>query len=56
LAQAQQYLNEDIAYFFQKHVISGVDFDFKTQDLIKGFEVEYQDKMMILSAKDKVNY
>ena len=51
LRVARRYLQRDIAYFFEKYVISGVDYDFKTEDLIDGFAVDYrEDGMMLLSA------
>jgi predicted metalloprotease with PDZ domain len=36
LSTAKSYLNEDITYFFQKHVIAGVDFDMKQFALPEG--------------------
>jgi len=36
---AQRYLDRDLNYFFQKHVINGVDFEFKDGDFIEGLGV-----------------
>lgn len=37
---AKEYLTKDITYFFQKHIINGVDILLKNEDLIQGFEIE----------------
>lgn len=39
LELTQKYLDQDISYFFQKHVLSGVDIDWTKADLIEGFEI-----------------
>ncbi|MFZ4928962.1 M1 family aminopeptidase [Chryseobacterium sp. Mn2064] len=36
---AQKYLDKDINYFFQKHIINGEDLDLVTQKWIDGFEI-----------------
>ena len=38
---AAKYLERDITYFFQKHIISGEDIQLKKEDLIQGFEIEH---------------
>jgi predicted metalloprotease with PDZ domain len=40
----QNYLNKDVTYFFQKHIINGVDFEIENEDLIDEFKIEYIDK------------
>jgi predicted metalloprotease with PDZ domain len=54
LDTANKYLKTDITYFFQKYVLSGTDFDFKTEDLMEGFEIEYKNETMVLKAKKEV--
>lgn len=49
---SQKYLNEDITYFFQKHIINGEDFELKNEDLIEDFKIEYENKIpKIVSEK-----
>jgi predicted metalloprotease with PDZ domain len=50
LSLAQQYPNRDITYFFQKHVISGVDFEFTNEDLIGGFKIDKSASVPKLTA------
>ncbi|MDO5616283.1 MAG: M1 family aminopeptidase [Cruoricaptor ignavus] len=38
---AQKYLDKDITYFFQKHIINGLDIELKNEDLIDLFKIEY---------------
>jgi predicted metalloprotease with PDZ domain len=49
----QRYLQMDISYFFQKHVIDGVDFKFETSDLIEGFSFSLEQDVPSLSADEK---
>lgn len=54
LETAQKYTGKDITYFFQKHVISGVDIEFKNADFVEDFKVEYQDAVpKLIVEKDK---
>jgi spore coat polysaccharide biosynthesis protein SpsF (cytidylyltransferase family) len=41
---AQKYLDKDITYFFQKHIINGLDIELKSADLIDEFKIEYIEK------------
>jgi predicted metalloprotease with PDZ domain len=53
---AEKYTGEDIHYFFQKHVISGVDIEFSNSDLINEFKMEYSEKTPKLNvANDLLN-
>lgn len=51
LELAQQYLNKDISYFFQKHLINGIDFDLKNEDVIEAFTIEYSENIPKISVK-----
>ncbi|ADQ81668.1 peptidase [Riemerella anatipestifer] len=51
---AQKYLDKDIAYFFQKHIINGLDFELKNEDLIDGFQIEYVEKVPKIVAEKEV--
>lgn len=51
----ETYLNKDISYFFQKHVISGVDFDLKTEDCIDGFQINNINGMPQISVTDELS-
>lgn len=51
----QKYLNADITWFFQKHIITGEDFNFGSNELINGFNMNYSDKipkLTIVNASD----
>ncbi len=50
----QKYLNDDLSYFFQKHLINGVDFDFQNGSLIDGFRMDHSGKVPVLVADPKV--
>lgn len=51
---SQKYLNEDIAYFFQKHILIGEDLELKSEDLIEDFKIEYENKIpKIVSNKEE---
>lgn len=39
LELVKKYLEQDISYFFQKHILTGVDIDWAHVDLIDGFEI-----------------
>ena len=57
LELAKPYLKEDITYFFQKHIISNVDFDFRADDLIDGLQIEYVGNIPVIQVRgdcDKV--
>lgn len=54
LELAQKYTGEDISYFFQKHILNGIDFDFKNEDLIDGFGIEYTADFPLLTATKEV--
>ncbi|HCN49735.1 MAG TPA: peptidase [Chryseobacterium sp.] len=41
----QQYLDEDITYFFQKHILSGEDIDLPKEKWIDGFSFKVTDKI-----------
>ena len=47
---AQNYLDKDVTYFFQKHIINGVDFEIKNEDLIDEFKIEYIDISLKLTS------
>ncbi len=52
----QKYLEKDIkelTYFFQKHIINGVDFDLKNEDLIPEFQIEYVEKIPKINMEEK---
>lgn len=48
---AQRYLDRDLNYFFQKHVINGVDFEFKDGDFVEGLGVVIDQGIPQLTAK-----
>ena len=49
-------LNKDVTYFFQKHIINGVDFEIENEDLIDEFKIEYIDKVpKIIVEKEITN-
>jgi len=50
LELAQKYTGQDISYFFQKHILSGIDFDFKSEDFIDGFGVAYTESVPRFTA------
>ena len=53
---AQNYLDKDVTYFFQKHIINGVDFEIENEDLIDEFKIEYIDKVpKIIVEKEMTN-
>lgn len=45
LETLKKYLNEDISYFFQKHIINGEDIDFKKEKLIDEFTMKYENNI-----------
>lgn len=47
---ANNYLNENISYFFQKHILVGEDIDWTSVPLIKGFAVEMQGEVPVLNS------
>lgn len=52
LETANKYLEKDITYFFQKHIINGVDLDLKKEDLIKEFQINYIEKIPNIKIED----
>lgn len=53
---AQKYLDKDITSFFQKHIINGVDFEFKQEDFIEEFKIVYVEKLpTIVSDEDLID-
>ena len=48
LDMAQKYLDKDISSFFQKHIINGEDFEFKQEDFIDEFKIEFVEKIPIV--------
>lgn len=52
----QKYLDKDISYFFQKHILIGIDFEIKNEDLIDEFKIEYIDEVpQLIVEKDMIN-
>lgn len=45
---AQKYLDRDITYFFQKHIINGLDIEIKNEELIDDFKIELKEKIPII--------
>lgn len=55
LGLAQTYLDEDISYFFQKHVIAGEDMDLPKEKWAEGFRFEMRDSIpQLLSDRSDV--
>jgi predicted metalloprotease with PDZ domain len=52
---AQQYLDKDITYFFQKHIISGEDIDFTKEKWIDGFDFKMIDNIPQLEIDKSKN-
>lgn len=52
LETVSEYLNEDISYFFQKHIIIGKDFEFKQEDFINGFRLDHENQIPKLILDD----
>ena len=50
LELSKKYLEDDIAYFFQKHVISGEDIDLVNQKWAEGFMFTMQENVPTLTA------
>jgi predicted metalloprotease with PDZ domain len=50
----QQYLQKDISYFFQKHILDGQDILFEKSDLIEGFTFEVENNLPKLNANKNV--
>ena len=46
-----KYLDEDISYFFQKHIIAGKDIDLPNGKWVEGFSFALQDSIPILSSE-----
>lgn len=51
---AQKYLDKDITYFFQKHIINGIDFEFKNEDLIDEFKIQYIEKIPKITVEKEM--
>lgn len=51
LELARKYLDKDISYFFQKHILSGEDIDLINEKWIKGFQFKIQDEIPQLQAE-----
>lgn len=56
LTAVEKYLEKGVAYFFQKHVLAGIDIDFKNEQWIEGFEFNIQDSIPVLKASKQPNY
>ena len=48
----QKYLNEDISYFFQKHIIIGEDIILKNDDLIEDFKIDILENIPTVASKN----
>lgn len=55
LENAQRYLGKDITYFFQKHIINGLDFEIKNEDLIIGFKIEYTESIPKIVCDNEIS-
>ena len=49
---SQKYLNEDISYFFQKHIIIGEDIILKDDDLIEDFNIYILENIPTVASKN----
>ena len=56
LTAVEKYLEKDISYFFQKHILTGVDIDFKNEQWIEGFRFDIQDGIPVLKTDTKPRY
>ncbi|MBX2950584.1 MAG: peptidase [Crocinitomicaceae bacterium] len=45
LGLTEKYLNEDISYFFQKHILNGEDMDLLKEKWIEGFQFQLKDEI-----------
>ena len=45
LELATNYLDDDISYFFQKHILNGEDIDLLKEKWIEGFQFQFQDEI-----------
>ncbi len=50
----QKYLQKDISYFFQKHILDGQDILFEKSDLIEGFTFDIEKNLPKLNANKNV--
>ena len=50
LELAQKYLDKDISYFFQKHILSGADIDPVNEKWISGFQFKTTDNIPQIQA------
>lgn len=51
----QKYLNQDISYFFQKHIINGEDLILKDEDLINDFKIIYENKTPVITSVNETS-
>ena len=51
---AQKYLDKDITYFFQKHIINGVDIELKNEDLVDLFKIEHIENIPQISVEKEM--
>ncbi len=51
LSVAEKYLDKDISYFFQKHILNGLDIELKNEDLIDDFKVEFSKKIPKITSE-----
>lgn len=49
---AQKIAGEDLGYFFQKHIINGVDIPFEPDTLIEGFSIEKKENIPVIKADE----
>jgi predicted metalloprotease with PDZ domain len=47
----QKYIGKDISYFFQKHIISAVEMEWKNEELIPLFKIEMAESIPVLKLK-----
>jgi predicted metalloprotease with PDZ domain len=51
LELVQKYIGRDISYFFQKHMISAVDMEWKNEELIPEFKIEMVEGIPVLKLQ-----
>ena len=56
LELAQKYLEQDISYFFQKHMINGEDIDLAKEKWINGFSFQVIDGIPLLEVDKNIRY
>lgn len=51
---ANKYLNRSIDYFFQKHILDGVDFELNQNEFIPGFTIEKKKDVPVISCDESI--